>query len=251
LLNNYAFDVYISATKIVLDGTPILLVPWITPENEVESMNIIETTKAQICMGHFELDGFEFYKGIMATHGMSADKLSKFDLVFSGHYHQKSSRGNIHYLGAPYPMTWADYDCPRGFHLFDTNTRELMFISNPYSLFSQLTYDDTNCRTLEDIIRQFVSLDIEDSYCKVIVKSKQNPYLFDLFINELEKKSPTELKIIEQTEITINNDSVNQSEDTLNILKKTIDELDISVNKNELQSLFTELYQKANEMEVM
>ena len=251
ILHSYAFDLYTTTTKIVLDGVPILLMPWITDENESHTLQMIEDTKAQICMGHFELEGFEFYKGIMAAHGMSADVLNKFDLVFSGHYHQKSSKGNIHYLGAPYPMTWADHDCPRGFHLFDTNTRELTFIPNPYSLFVQLDYDDTNCRTLDDVIQQFIPSSIEDCYCKVVVKNKQNPYLFDLFINELEKMSPTELKIIEQKEVVLNTESINQAEDTLQILKKTIDGLDVNISKTELQSLFTELYQKANQLDIM
>jgi len=251
LLSSYAFDVHTEATKITIDSCPILLVPWITLQNESHTMRMIEETKAQICMGHFELAGFEFYKGIVSEHGMSADTLSKFDMVFSGHYHQKSSKGNIHYLGAPYPMTWADYDCPRGFHLFDTTTRELTFIPNTYSIFTQIEYDDTNCRTLEDITRQFVTPNsITNNYCKVIVKKKSNPYLFDLFINELEKQSPNEIKIIENSVIDIQESNIDEAEDTLTILRKTVDGLDIDVNKPLLQDLISELYQQASNMEI-
>jgi DNA repair exonuclease SbcCD nuclease subunit len=251
LLNSYSFDVYTNTTKIVIDGSPILLVPWITTQNESHTMQMIDDTKAQICMGHFELSGFEFYKGVVSEHGMSPDTLSKFDLVFSGHYHQKSSKGNIHYLGAPYPMTWADYDCPRGFHLFDTNIRELTFIANPYSIFTQINYDDTNCKTLEDIIQQFVSCNnITNNYCKVIVKKKSNPYLFDLFINELEKQSPNEIKIIEHSILVTEETTFDQAEDTISILRKTIDGLDVEVNKPQLQDLFSDLYQQASNMEI-
>lgn len=250
LLSNYSFDVYTSATKISLDGFPILLVPWITKENESHTFNMIENTKASVCMGHFELAGFEFYKGIVSDHGMSSDILSKFDMVFSGHYHQKSSKGNIHYLGAPYPMTWADYDCPRGFHLFDTETRELTFIENPHTLFTQIVYDDTKCRIKEDVIRHFVTPTVTDSYCKIIVKTKTNPYLFDVFIGELEKLSPHEIKIIEQTTFRTDDGIIDQSEDTLSILRKTIDTLEIDVNRPQLQDLFAELYQQASNMEI-
>lgn len=248
LLNSYSFDVYTNATKIVLDNCPILLVPWITAQNESHTMQMIDDTKAQICMGHFELAGFEFYKGVVSEHGMSPDILNKFDMVFSGHYHQKSSKTNIHYLGAPYPMTWADYDCPRGFHLFDTTTRELTFIANPYSIFTQIEYDDTNCRVLDDIIQRFIP--ITNNYCKVIVKKKTNPYLFDLFINELEKFSPHEIKIIEQSILSIEETSYDQAEDTLSILRKTIDGLDVDVNKPHLQDLFSDLYQQASNLEI-
>ena len=59
---------------------------------------------------------------------------SKFDLVYSGHFHHKSTQGSITYLGNPYEITWSDYNDARGFHIFDTETRELEFIQNPYHM---------------------------------------------------------------------------------------------------------------------
>ena len=65
-------------------------------------------------------------------------------LVFSGHFHKKSDDGQIYYLGNTYEITWADYKCPRGFHVFDTETRELDRIVNPHTIFNKVYYDDRN-----------------------------------------------------------------------------------------------------------
>ena len=62
--------------------------------------------------------------------------------MFSGHFHHKSDDGQIYYLGPPYQIYWNDFDDPKGFHIFDTDTRELERIVNPYTLFSKIFYDD-------------------------------------------------------------------------------------------------------------
>ena len=67
----------------------------------------------------------------------------RFDIVMSGHFHHKSDDGQIYYLGTPYEIYWNDYEDPRGFHIFDTETRELERIVNPYRIFEKVYYDDT------------------------------------------------------------------------------------------------------------
>ena len=57
----------------------------------------------------------------------------------------------IYYLGTQYEMTWSDYRCPKGFHIFDTNTRDLTRVSNPVKMFKKIIYDDkkTNYNELD------------------------------------------------------------------------------------------------------
>ena len=45
------------------DGTPIHFMPWICSDNYERSMRSIQMTSAQICMAHFEINGFEMHKG--------------------------------------------------------------------------------------------------------------------------------------------------------------------------------------------
>ena len=40
-------------------------------------------------------------------------------------------------------MTWSDYGQTKYFHIFDTETREIEAIPNPYTIFEKLMYNDT------------------------------------------------------------------------------------------------------------
>ena len=150
---------------------------------------------AEVVMGHLEMKGFELLKGNIATHGDDVGVYSKFDLVFSGHYHHKSSKGNIHYLGAFGEYTWSDYNDPRGFTIFDTNTREFEFVQNPYRMFHKVNYDD-GAQDFE-FWKSYDYDKLKESYVKVIVINKQNPYLFDNVIDNLYKAGVSDISIVE------------------------------------------------------
>ena len=40
-------------------------------------------------------------------------------------------------------MMWSDYNDVKGFHILDTETREMEFIANPYQMFYRIKYDDS------------------------------------------------------------------------------------------------------------
>jgi DNA repair exonuclease SbcCD nuclease subunit len=130
--------VYPEATTVEFDGTPICFLPWICPDNYGHTMEHIKETKAQVAMGHLEINGFEMHAGHFAEGGYDKQFLNKFDTVFSGHFHKKSDDGQVYYLGNTYQMTWSDNGCPKGFHVFDTSTRELERIINPYTIFEKV-----------------------------------------------------------------------------------------------------------------
>jgi hypothetical protein len=164
----------------------------------------------------------------------------------SGHFHHKSSDGQITYVGTPGEMTWADYFDPRGFHTFDTDTRELEFIQNPYRMFHKLSYDDTTSDF--EFWKSFDYSVLKETYVKVIVVNKQNPYLFDNVIDNLYKAGVSDISIVEDfTETLIENDDelINQAEDTMTILGKYIDNLTLNVDNDKLKALMKEVYVEA------
>ena len=254
LLESYTnINVYSEPTDIILDGTKITLLPWVCSSNYEQCIHHIERTSAQILFGHLELAGFEMHRGAVNDHGQfDNDVLSKFDIVCSGHFHHKSSRGNIHYLGTPYEMSWSDYNDPRGFHIFDTETRELTFIRNPYTMFNKIHYDDSDDLTTMEEILDINSEQYRNTFVKVIVRQKTNPYWFDLFINKLEKSGVVDLQVVEDhLNLNLEDDAdiIDEAEDTLTILRKVVDGIDTNVPKKELDNFLANLYSEALHVE--
>ena len=141
LLKDYTnIKTYSKATEIKLDKLKVLLLPWINSENYEESCEVINKSKAKITMGHLEINGFKATRGHIMETGMDVGVFNKFDKVFSGHFHTRSTDGKIHYLGNPYEMFWNDVNDTRGFHIFDTETLEHTPVDNPYKLFHNIYY---------------------------------------------------------------------------------------------------------------
>lgn len=235
-------------TTIEIDGTKIAMIPWICADNYTECFNEINNTEAEICMGHLEIAGFEMYRGHASEGGLSPDSFKRFDTVFSGHYHHRSTKGNVTYLGTPYELTWQDYGDPKGFHIFDTTTRQLTFIQNPYTMFVRLEYNDKNVEPIN-----LDSLDLRETYVKLVVVNKTDYYKFDQFVNKLYTKGCHDIKIVEdmsefqQGEVDENIDL----EDTLSILSNYIDSVQTDVDKEKIKNYMKALYTEAINVEVV
>lgn len=233
---------------IKVGETDICMMPWICPENYQESLDVLKTTKAEVCMGHFEIAGFAMYKGMESHEGLSKETFQKFDMVFSGHYHHKSDDGHIFYLGNPYELTWQDYSDPRGFHLFSLRTRELEFIGNPYRMFERLEYNDKESEPVD-----LDTLDLKDKYVKLVVVNKTDFYKFDRFIQKLYNKGCHEIKIVEnmsEFEDGEIGEDINL-EDTLSVLSHYIDSVETDVDKENVKTFMKTLYTEAVNSEVV
>lgn len=230
-----------SPMNVDISGYSVAMIPWICQENHDVAYDVIGNSKSEICMGHFEIDGFQMYRGTESHGGISHSTFNRYDCVFSGHYHHRSTNGNITYLGTPYELTWQDYGDPKGFHVFDFETRELSFVENPDKLFVKLEYNDANQNPID-----LNPLNLQNVYIKLIVVNKTDYYKFDQFLNKLYTKGAYEVKIIEDIgdfstgEIA---DDV-ELEDTSSILTQYIESIETEVDKTRLksyiQSLFTE-----------
>lgn len=248
LLKEYEnIEIFDSPTTIELDGKPICMVPWICPENYEESLHVIKNTDAEICCGHFEIAGFAMYRGMPSEEGLSRELFRKFDFTFSGHYHHKSNADGIYYLGNPYELTWQDYNDTRGFHIFDLDSRTLDFVENPNIMFHKVTYDDK-----EESITEINNKDLTkytNTYVKVVVINKTNPYLFDKFMANLYAVNPIDVTIAEDfTDLTegVEDDMINEAEDTLTIINKYVDGIqEEHIDNNKLKTVLKELYVEA------
>ena len=247
----YYFKIYDQLPREVeFDGTMILMLPWICDENRQLCLDKIRSTPAQIVMGHVELAGFEMYRGSIVSHGDDRHIFDRFDMVLSGHYHHRSSDGSIHYLGSHAEFTWSDYDDRKGFHILDTETRNLTFIENPFTMFDKFWYDDVT------IGKEPEGSDLSHwagKIVKVIVQNKTDPYRFDKFIERLEKVGVLEMQIVEDhlnLAVAEDEDIVNEAESTIGIFKKYIDQVNsANLDKTKLEQTIVELYQEAISLE--
>jgi DNA repair exonuclease SbcCD nuclease subunit len=251
LLQEYSnFNIYQdNPIELTFGSTSVIMVPWLTKDNMEKSLTVIKNSTANICMGHFAIQGFEMLKGAINDHGLQKDVFTHFEQVYSGHFHHPSEYGNIKYLGAPYEMTWSDYEGRRGFRILDTETRELEWILNPFQIYHKIDYDDTDM-TIEEI----ASLDtdnIKDAYIKVIVKERSNPYIYDLFINKLTDAGAADVKAIEDSlnlESEGVEDILDETKDTKEILHSYIDSLDTKVDRKDIKMLIDDLYIEAQQV---
>ncbi len=248
LLRDYNnIQVIDTPTTLDLDHTSILMMPWICADNYAACMLAIEQSTAPVLFGHLELAGFVMHKGVANDHGMDTQPFAKFDLVCSGHFHHRSRSGNIQYLGNTYELTWNDFDDPRGFHIFDTETLELEFVSNPYTMFERFVYDDTGSDPDGVDVSTFAEKNI-----KLIVANKTDFGKFDRFIDRLYKQNPLELKIIEdfsEFEASVLDDDDLDLEDTMSMLDGFVDGTDTEADKDRIKTLLRELYVEAQNQE--
>ena len=235
-------EVYSSPTEVSVGDLPILFIPWINEQNEKETNGIIKKTKCPVAMGHLELNGFVATPGHIMEHGHDARAFNKFEKVFSGHYHARSDNGTVFYLGNPYEMFWNDVESPRGFTIFDTESLEHRPINNPYRLFYKIFYEDTDHQT-------FNTSEYENKIVKVIVRKKTDTKKFEKFIDKLYTSGVADLKIVENFQLDESEEfEADESEDTMSILSRYIDESETELNKTVIQSLIKEIYQEACEV---
>ena len=166
----------------------------------------------------------------------------KFKIVYSGHYHTRSDNGKIFYLGNPYEMFWNDANDTRGFHIFDTETLKHTPVNNPYRMFYNVYYEDTNYQT-------FDAREYENKIVKVIVRKKSDSKKFEKFIDKIYSSNVYELKVVENFQLQESEDfEAFESEDTLSILNRYIDESEVDLEKSIIQKMIQDVYQEACEL---
>jgi len=236
--------IYPESEEVRIDKTKFLFVPWINPENQEKTFQLIEESDSPCVMGHLELNGFMATRGHFMEHGMDSNIFDKFDKVYSGHYHMRSNKENIFYLGNPYEMYWNDVnDRNRGFHLFDTDTLEHTPVNNPYQLFHNLYYEDTPHQML-DITKY------DQKILKVIVRKKSDPKQFEKYIDKLYSSNLAELKIVENFDFTEGEEfEADESEDTISLLNRYIQESEVDLDKSVITEILQDVYREACEVE--
>ena len=231
-------------TAIDFDGLCIGIIPWVARDNEADCLQFISKCKCPIIGGHFEISGFQVMNGVIHPLGLNKRIFDRFELVLSGHFHLKQNNGNIHYLGTQYELNFGDMNSPKGFHVLDTETRNLEFIKNPNKIFHLIKYDDSTEAGIDTILMENLN-QYKGGFIKVIVTNKTKPFAFDKYIDALYSLNPQQLTIVEEYSEKQNSIDIDITEDTMSIINKEIDLLEHIQDKTKLKVIIKDLYMES------
>lgn len=96
----------------------VVFMPWMIEEEWKD----IKKIKTKYMFGHFEIPGFKMNAVIEMpdTGTIKSTHFKDLDYVFTGHFHKRQQRGNIHYIGNPFGHSFADaWDTQRGCMLLE------------------------------------------------------------------------------------------------------------------------------------
>lgn len=233
------WEIYSEPTEIQLSTGCVALLPWINPENEDQAAKFLSETSCSILLGHLELFGFQSIRGIFIDQGHDPKHFDKFEFVLSGHYHIKSSRDNIHYLGTQYEMAFSDVEESKGFHTFDFATRTLEFVKNPKKLFYTFDYYEDKPEVLD--YSKF-----KDCYVKIFIKNRTKAAPFEKYMDKFYEAGVAELAVTEEVATNPEVVAVDIHKDTLELLHEEIGLIeDNSVSKNTLANIINAAYNSA------
>lgn len=245
LRNNDSTIIDLVPETYTVGGADIDFYPWINETNIEMCFQFASTSTSKWAVGHFEFANFPLYPGTNADHGMDHKLFSRYDRVFSGHYHTRSEKDNVMYIGTPYELTWGDCYDPKGFTVFDPVTGTIEFIQNPHTLFSKVNYVEGTDVNEESI---------KDHYVKIIVSDKPNQKKFDSFVDSVRKCKPHDVKIIESSIIEAVSEAVNSTSvdviSTKNVIQSVVDNMATPLDRtrlmNKIMSVYTEAEQVMN-----
>ena len=242
-------NIIMKPTVLDYDGLGVAVIPWINNANYQEYVDFALNCKAPILGAHLELKGFDLLAGVPNPHGMSADIFSRFEQVVSGHFHTRSSQGNVSYLGSQMEFTWADVDDPKFFHVLDTETREITPVRNPITMFKKVIYDDTKTDYNNVDVSQYAK-----KFIKLIVINKTDLYMFDKFVDKLQSIETYELKIAESFEEYLGESVADEKislEDTTELLDSYVNAVETDLDKDHIKIELRKLYTEAQNLEVV
>lgn len=144
----------------------VAIIPWLVGNEHKKVMKY----DVKYMFGHFELPYFKMNAMVeMPDHGgIKAEHLSGPEYVFSGHFHKRQYKNNIHYIGNAFPHNYADVGDEERGAMFLTWGEEPQYVNwtecPKYRTFSLKQLLDDHQNLLDEYTYARVKLDISISY---------------------------------------------------------------------------------------
>lgn len=255
--NEYTYCVYYDViTKVEIGKYTFAMVPWLCGEREVVF------PKADICIGHFEIQTFAMVKGCECKDGFDTGAFKDFQLTFSGHFHIRNTYNNgkheICYIGNPYQKDWGDFNEPKGFAvLHDDFTYE--FVDNVVSphhvklVYTNGTIDAIGLGYQFDGLTDKEAVKIaSENYVKIIIKECKEPKKLDRLHDSMLLVSKNDYKIelidaseiVEDCDYTKLEENIKQSAGVIDIMKSYVETVSFTdeIKPEKLDNCFETLY---------
>lgn len=150
----------------VLEKDGVALVPWLVGDEWKQ----IRKIQCRYMFGHFELPHFMMNALVeMPDHGgLNTEHLGGPEYVFSGHFHKRQYKNNIHYIGNAFPHNYADVsDNERGAMFLEWGS-EPVYVNwtecPKYRVIKLSRLIDDHENLLDEYTHARVKLDISISY---------------------------------------------------------------------------------------
>jgi len=144
----------------------VVIAPWLVGDDHKR----IPKMTAKYMFGHFELPHFKMNAMVeMPDHGeVKVESFGGFDRVFSGHFHLRQQKKNIHYIGNCFPHNYADAgDDQRGMMILEWGSEPVFHSWTGQPLYKVLKLSqviDSAPALLAPNMHVRVELDIDISY---------------------------------------------------------------------------------------
>lgn len=228
---------------IKFDETPVGFISWISPEIKEDALRWIQTVDTSILCGHFEINSFEIIKGVTCHSGFEPGIFERFDCVLSGHFHIRARSGVINYLGNPYQTNWSEAGFDKGFHVFDTRTKNLEFVKNPINIYDVIHYNDDL-----DIVN-FDAEQHRDKIIRIFAENgrSKNKKKLELLVDAITNVCQS-VELIEDREVLIDDDGNTVIGDTSQLIRQFLTNCEVEhIDRNLLERIVFDVYREALE----
>lgn len=179
----------------------VTLCPWLVGDE----WKSIGKKGGKYVFGHFELPSFFMNAMVqMPDHGeLQLESFQNYELGFSGHFHKRQVRGNMHYIGNAFPHNYADtWDDDRGMMILEWNGQPEYHAWPKQPTFRTLKLSeliDNADNVLKEKQHLRVSLDIDISF-------EEASFIKEKFINDYDLRELTLIAEKKVAEINSNID---------------------------------------------
>ena len=137
----------------------IHMIPYFGTERWMKELEILknngERGRLNILVTHMGFNGVRNNDGSEVTDGIAPSSVADYDLVLSGHYHDRSAVGkNIYYIGSAYQNNYGEGSVDKGFAVLYDNG-DVEFVPSCFPRYIKETIQATDRETFANLLEKY------------------------------------------------------------------------------------------------